>query len=119
MLIEADLNSDGRITHAEVDEFAAKTFSKSDSNKNGSLDQAEFVAGWPLPPAGASQVPPGAVPPPMRSPEGAFKRADWNGDGKLTLEELAAPLRGMAVLADWDGDGVILKNECCGRKPPP
>lgn len=119
MLMEADLNDDGRVTHAEVDEFGSNKFAKADSNNNGSLDRTEFEAARPAPPPDAPQPPPGAPPPPMHSPEEAFKRADWNGDGKLTLDEFMAPLRGMAVFADADGDSAISRDERGGRRPPP
>lgn len=116
MLREADLNDDGSITHAEVDAFAKSRFEKADGNRNGTLDLVEFEVLRPAPPLDA---PAGAPPPPMHGPEDAFKRADWNGDSKLTPEEFVAPLRGMAVFADADGDGVVAKDERGGRRPPP
>src|SRR6185295_9255623 len=39
-----------------------------------------------------------------------FRRADWNGDGRLSLEEFSAPQRAHLEMMDQDGTGTVLCN---------
>lgn len=106
-LAESDLNKDGSITRAEVDRAVHDRFSAADTNKNGTLEEKEFAA-MPRPSA-----PLGLGPPPWASPDPStmFKRIDWNMDARVTPEELAAPVRGMAMRADRNADGTISPDE--------
>lgn len=124
-LREADTNKDGRVTRAETDSAIAARFKKSDANGDGTLDEQEFVSAMPKPPdrpkppEGAPRPPDGAPPPPPPPPfdPGArFRATDWNGDGKLSPDEFAVPLKAMAIHADRNGDGAIAEDEM--RGPP-
>lgn len=111
-----DLNKDGKITRAEVDEGAQAQFAKADSNGDGKLDPAEAKS-WHE----ASRAAWKAAHPDMPSrsdkrdaardrhgPRGdMFKRADWNLDGGLSFEEFVQPIRHAAVDADRNGSGSI------------
>jgi hypothetical protein len=123
-LKEADTNKDGRITRAETDAAIALRFKKSDTNGDGTLNEAEFVTAMPkrpdrppMPPEGAPPPPPEGYPtPPRFDPAARFRATDWNGDGKLSPEEFAVPMKAMAINADRNGDGVISEDEL--RGPP-
>jgi hypothetical protein len=118
-LREADANKDGRITRAEVDATIAARFKKSDANSDSALDEREFVAAMPRPPEppeGAPKPPEGRPPFPPFDPAARFRATDWNGDGKLSADEFAVPLKAMAIHADRNGDGAIAADEM--RGPP-
>lgn len=118
-LREADADNDGRITRAEVDAGIAARFKKGDTNRDGALDEKEFVAAMPKPPDHPNhpKPPEGAPPHPRFDPAARFHATDWNDDGKLSSEEFALPMKAMAINADRDGDGVIAPDEM--RGPPP
>ena len=116
-LLDADLDKDGRITHAEIDRSIRTRFDTADVNHDGTLDEAEFEAARPKPPADLPKPPPGEERHPrFGGPEKMFQRADWNGDGKLSFDEFAAPIRAIATHLDRDADGVITQDE---REGPP
>jgi hypothetical protein len=123
--LDADANKDGRITHAEIDAMIAARFKTGDANRDSVLSEAEFVAAMPKrpdrprPPEGAPKPPEGYPPPPPPppfDPAARFRATDWNGDGKLSPDEFAVPMKGMAIHADHDGDGIIGTEEL--RGPP-
>jgi Ca2+-binding EF-hand superfamily protein len=116
MLKEADENDDGKITRAEIDKSIETRFGKADANKDGALDEKEFSAAMPKPPE-PPKPPADAPKPPKFDPSVMFKRADWNGDGKITPDEFAIPIRAMAMHADRNGDGAVSDDDRPG--PPP
>jgi hypothetical protein len=121
-LREADTNKDGRVTHAEVDATIATRFKKGDANGDDRLDEKEFIGAMPkaperpAPPEGAPRPPEGRPPFPPFDPAARFRATDWNGDGKLSPDEFAVPLKAMAIHADRNGDGAIAEDEM--RGPP-
>lgn len=93
--MEFDANHDGKITHAEFNSVLGSRFNLATHGaKQMSADQ--FLA--------------------MHQSDFAkhtaemFHRADWNGDGRLTLEEFAAPQRAHFEMMDRSGTGVVLCN---------
>jgi len=89
---EFDTNRDGKITHAEFNNvlgsrFAAATRGAKQMSADQflAMHQADFA---------------------KHSAE-MFHRADWNGDGRLTLEEFAAPQRAHFEMMDRSGSGVV------------
>jgi len=121
-LREADADKDGRVTRAEVDATIATRFKKSDANSDGSLSEKEFAAAIPKPadrpkPSDGAPKPPEGRPPfKAFDPAARFRATDWNGDGKLSPDEFALPMKAMAIHADRNGDGAISEDEM--RGPP-
>jgi hypothetical protein len=87
-----DLDHDGRITRDEFNKGLSGQFAQ---NTNGAqtMTQAQYIA---YRTTGLRQ----------RSDQ-SFRRDDWNGDGKLSLEEYMAPERARFESADRDGTGSI------------
>lgn len=87
-----DLDHDGRITRDEFNKGLSSQFAQ---NTNGAqtMTQAQYMA-YRM--AGLRQ----------RSDQ-SFRRDDWNGDGKLFLDEYMAPERSRFESADRDGTGSI------------
>lgn len=95
LLAEFDTNHDGKITHAEYNNvlggrFAAATHGAKlmSADQFLALHQADFA----------------------KHTAEMFHRADWNGDGRLTLEEFAAPQRAHFEMMDRDGAGIVSCN---------
>jgi Ca2+-binding EF-hand superfamily protein len=102
LLAEFDTNRDGKITHAEFNsalgsEFAAATHGAKQmtSDQFLAIHQSDFA----------------------RHTAEMFRRADWNGDGRLTLEEYAAPQRAHFEMMDRDGAGIVLCNPAQNAGP--
>ncbi len=97
---ELDGNGDGVITLAEVQNLAQAKFSTADTNGDGQLDAAELTAA-------AERERAGRI-------ERMIARKDTNGDGLLSLEEMA-PREGsggrLFARADTDGNGEISQAE--------
>lgn len=128
LMKDADADKDGRITRAEIDRAIAKKFGEADSNRDGVLSESEFAAALPkpperpgVPPEGGPKPPEGGPPRPHFDPVARFKATDWNGDGKITPDEFAVPMKAMAIMADRNGDGAITEDEMRGppRGPKP
>jgi len=92
ILGDFDANHDGKITKAEFDAGLAKKFA-SLAGKNGSVTLDTFLA------------------PHMKEfrqiTDEMFRRADWNGDGKLTLDEFSVAPKAKFMLADRQGLGAV------------
>ncbi len=93
-----DLNKDGTIAQAELDQALADRFSKL-SGGGGSLTEAQF-----------SQAHEAML---QDHTGGQFRRIDWNGDGMLSLAEFRAPLRARFEKMDRDASGTI---SCAARR---
>jgi Ca2+-binding EF-hand superfamily protein len=89
---EFDLNHDGKITHTEYNTVIANRFGKAVHGAKG-MNYQTFVS--------------------LHMPEfqkhtiEMFKRIDWKGDGKITLDEYAAPQRAHFEMLDRDGAGFV------------
>ena len=125
MLQGYDLNGDGRITRAEIDEELRRRFDAADLNHDGVLDGTEFATMTLHAPPRGRRGPPNArrnlegMNGRGRNPDLIFKHLDWNLDGVLSFEEFAAPVRQMAMHFDLDGDGVITPEEIQAAYPGP
>jgi hypothetical protein len=110
-------------------------FSDIDTNKDGTISQAEFEAfkpkgpegrdGPPPPPEGRGEGPggprghdgPGGHGGPRRMGPPDLKTLDTNGDGKVSLAEFTAHAKVMFDKIDTDHDGVLSETEL--KAPPP
>jgi len=92
LLAQFDLNHDGKITHTEYNTVIANRYGKAvHGGKGMTLD--EFI-GLHLPEL-------------QKHTAEMFRRIDWKGDGKITLEEYAAPQRARFEVMDHDGSGAV------------
>ena len=95
LLGEFDGNKDGKITRAEFNNeigtrFAAATHGAKEMNEDQfiAIHQGEF----------------------QQHAAEMFHRADWNGDGRLSLDEFEAPQRAHFQMMDHDGTGTVSCN---------
>jgi Ca2+-binding EF-hand superfamily protein len=92
LLGEFDANHDGKITHAEFNNVLGSRFARvTRGSKQMTADQL-----WSLRQAGSA----------AHTAE-MFRRIDWNGDGRLTLDEYAAPQRAHFAIMDHKGTGTV------------
>lgn len=84
----SDKNKDGRIDHEEFHQRITEVFFFADVDKDGQLTIVEIEAVVSI------------------TPE-AFKRADRDGNGKLSLYEFTYTMHRDFDAADKNGDGVI------------
>jgi Ca2+-binding EF-hand superfamily protein len=95
---EFDLNHDGKVTHDEFNRTLAGHFAQL-AGKAGTLTEEQFI---------------GARLKDLRAKSDAmFRRLDWNGDGRLSLDEFLQPVRARFELADRDGTGQI---DCAAKQ---
>lgn len=118
LIARYDANNDGSITRGEIDSGLAKDFKTADGDRNGKVSSAEFktfmearhaeMKAKMAKPEGADGDDKGHEGHMMR--EGAMdpvKHLDWNLDGALSLEEMSAPVRLLAMRLDKDANGTI------------
>jgi len=87
-----DVNHDGKVTRDEMNRSLAQQFQQA-AGSAPAIGQAQFVAFRMKD---------------LRDHVGQmFRRADWNGDGKLSLDEYMTPERVRFEYTDRDGTGVI------------
>lgn len=92
LLEEFDTNHDGKITHAEFNNVLGSRFAAATRGaKQMSSDQFLAMHQADL----------------AKHTAEMFHRADWNGDGRLTLEEFEAPQRAHFEMMDRSGTGVV------------
>lgn len=89
---EFDLNHDGKVTRDEFNKAVAKDFYDA-SHGAQTMSEDQFIA------ARTKDLH-------QRVTE-MFHRSDWNGDGKLSFDEFAAPVRASFERMDRDGAGVV------------
>jgi Ca2+-binding EF-hand superfamily protein len=99
-LAEFDTNKDGKVTHDEFNRTLAHEFSAA--TKGAPMMTLDQYAGIHLKDL-RSQA------------DEDFHRIDWNGDGKITLEEYVASERDRFEQMDRDGTGVISCGSSRGR----
>lgn len=116
LIARYDANNDGSITRAEIDSGLAKDFKAADGDHNGKVSSAEFkafmetrhaemMAKMGKPGGAEGEGHEGGM---MRhGPMDPVKHLDWNLDGALSIEEMSAPVRLMAMRLDKDGNGTI------------
>lgn len=98
---ENDLDMDGKVTRAELDQAIAKHFAAG-AGKSGALTQSQFVAGEEQ----------RYLPVNIR----AFRRLDEDGSGSLTIQEYAASEIALFARLDKNGNGVLEPNELHPRQ---
>lgn len=100
---QIDTDKDGKLSKAEMEAHRAARFAASDTNKDGKLSVDELTAAHGKRAA-------------ERAEKGAGKmleHLDKDGDGALSLAEMATPKRGEKMFAriDQDGDDMLSKAE--------
>lgn len=98
-----DLDSDGKITEAEVRQAASVLFTELDADADGSLSPDELWAR----PGGKGRR--GSGGPGFGGR--LLERADQDGNGALSKDELTAALLGRFERCDSDGDGAVTAAE--------
>jgi Ca2+-binding EF-hand superfamily protein len=103
---EYDLNKDGKITRDEFNKAVAQQFAEA-ANGAKTLNEQQYAAFR------------------TRSlhqhSDQSFRRADWNGDGRLSFDEFANPIRASFEHADRRSAGAIFCRPAAsngGAKPP-
>lgn len=110
LLAEFDANKDGKITRAEFNNVLGTRFAAA-THKAGGMTEDQFLAMH----QGDFQ---------QHAAE-MFRRIDWNGDGKLTLDEFTAPQRAHFQMMDREGTGTVSCRPMMhadfrsGGEPPP
>jgi Ca2+-binding EF-hand superfamily protein len=89
---EFDINKDGKVTHDELNRTLAAQFMTASGNAS-TMTEDQFVNGH--------------LKDLRQRVTEMFHRMDWNGDGKLSLEEFAAPEHARFEAMDRDGTGVV------------
>jgi Ca2+-binding EF-hand superfamily protein len=97
LFAEYDSNHDGKITRDEFNKVVQQHFAQA-SGGGKAMTEQQF-AGYRTHSL-------------QQHGEQMFKRADWNGDGKLTFDEYANPIRASFARADKQSQGFI---QCHGK----
>jgi Ca2+-binding EF-hand superfamily protein len=95
-LANFDLNHDGKVTHDELNRTLGAKFA-SVAHGAGAIGPDQFAQ------LSAQKV--------QQHTAEMFRRLDWNGDGRLSLDEYAGPQRVRFEMFDRDGKGT----ESCAR----
>jgi Ca2+-binding EF-hand superfamily protein len=95
---EFDLNHDGKVTRDEFNKAVAKDFADA-SHGQPTMSEDQFIA------SRTKDL--------RQRVTEMFHRSDWNGDGKLSFDEFAAPTRAVFERMDRDGTGVAF---CSARR---
>ena len=94
MLKQADANGDGNISRAEHDAMRAGHLAALDRNNDGYVTHAEHKAAMEA-----------------RMEQAFVKRHDKNGDGRVSVDEMAAMGEGMFERMDANKDGIVTPEE--------
>ncbi|MCA3574165.1 MAG: hypothetical protein IOC86_09630 [Aestuariivirga sp.] len=97
MMERYDVNKDGKITQAEIDQNRTQWHGEFDADKNTSLSLDEFRALW-LKARGEMIV-------------REFQFFDVDGNGQVTLDEYQTPMAGMVTRRDRNGDGALSQDD--------
>jgi Ca2+-binding EF-hand superfamily protein len=104
---QADADHNGRLTPDEAWAWVRHRFEMSDHDHDGSLTREEFNAPVQQPPRG-NRAPANQA---RQRSTAAFRGADANRDGKLTLEELHPGFDAWFRTMDADQNGAITREE--------
>lgn len=111
LLAEFDANKDGKITRAEFNNVLGTRFAAA-THGGAAMNEDQFVA-----------IHQGDF---QKHAAEMFHRIDWNGDGRLSLDEFTAPQRAHFQMMDREGAGVVSCNPVMhadfrpeGPPPPP
>lgn len=99
-LVHFDVNADGAVSKAELEQTLAADFKKDDANGDGGLDVAEMRV----------------LNDRIRTEKTASPVFDWNADGRLVFTEYASQWRTLFERADVNGDGIVDDEELQGRR---
>lgn len=97
-----DLDKNGVILKAEMEDGIARLYKADDANADGSLDAAEVRA----------------VNDRLMGERSSTPVIDWNADGKVQLAEYASQWRTLFERSDADADGIVDAKERTGRVRP-
>jgi hypothetical protein len=89
---EFDLNHDGKVTHDKYNRTIAAHFAQI-AGKTPTISEDQFIA------ANMKDL--------RARSDAMFHRLDWNGEGRLSLDEFLQPARARFELADRDGTGTV------------
>jgi Ca2+-binding EF-hand superfamily protein len=92
LFAEYDVNHDGKITRDEFNKVVQQHFAQA-SGGGKAMTEQQFAS------FRTRSL--------QQHGEQMFKRADWNGDGKLTFDEYANPIRASFARADKSSQGFI------------
>src|SRR5271155_880385 len=95
---EFDLNHDGKVTRDEFNKAVAQEFAAA-AHGAPTMSEDQFIA------SRTKDL--------RQRVTEMFHRSDWNGDGKLSFDEFAAPTRAAFERMDRDGTGVAM---CSARR---
>jgi Ca2+-binding EF-hand superfamily protein len=103
-LSEYDLNHDGKVTRDEFNKAVAQRFAQATGGAK-LMNEKQFEG------YRTSSL--------HQHADQSFRRADWNGDGKLSFDEFAGPIRVSFERADKQSAGAILcRPRNAGNAPP-
>ncbi|WP_230681683.1 EF-hand domain-containing protein [Paracidovorax cattleyae] len=106
-----DADNDGRVTRAEYDAVRKQRYTAADTNGNGWLSEAEYLAEFQgrlqQQYAGKQRPPDDAYANAIRQAHVRFGILDRNKDGRLTADEEQAIADRTFQNADTNGDGVV------------
>jgi hypothetical protein len=97
-----DADADGNITRAEFDQVLKVDFTGVDKNNDGTLDTIETRA----------------LNDRLLTQREISPVIDWNADGRVSMDEFAAQWRTLFSRADTDGDGTVTAEELAARARP-
>ena len=98
-LVRFDVNGDGAVSAAELEETLKADFAKEDANGDEVLDVAETRT----------------LNHRLRDEKVASPVFDWNADGQLVFNEYASQWRTLFQRADIDRDGMVDEEELAGK----
>ncbi|HEX9791336.1 MAG TPA: hypothetical protein VGA60_11785 [Kiloniellales bacterium] len=102
MLESFDVNGDGKLSQAEIDETRAERFTSFDADSDQTLTLAEYEQLW-LAAMREKMV-------------DRFQDLDADGDAKITAEEFKAPFANLVRHMDRNDDGVVNREDSPRRQ---
>lgn len=103
-----DADGDGFVSQAEREASLKRRFARVDANGDGRVSRAELDAARARRQEHRS----------ARAGAESFRKADRNGDGTLSLDEVVSARADMLRKMDTDGDGKVTRDEFLKFTPP-